>query len=103
MSVSPHPPLKHYPCGERIEHGLADHAAGRKSIDACLVRIASPRLVKAGWMPAKEGFDLTAEHDLYELLGQEQGDPYSRYNALLRELVSFERALDHDFSRQAAK
>jgi hypothetical protein len=54
-------------------------------------------------MTAKEGFDLTAEHDLYALLGQEEGDPYSRYNALLRELVSFERALDHDFSRKTAE
>jgi hypothetical protein len=103
MSVSPHPSLTHFPCGERIERGLADHAAGRKSIDACLVRIARPRLVEAGWMPAREGFDLTAEHDLYTLLGQEEGDPYSRYNAPLRELVSFERALDHEFSRIAAK
>lgn len=28
------------------------------------------------------------------LLRQEGGDTYSRYNALLRELVSFEQALD---------
>lgn len=54
-------------------------------------------------MPDKEGFDLTAELDLYELLGQEEGDPYSRYNALLRELVSFERALDYEFSHGLGK
>jgi hypothetical protein len=103
MNVLPHPPLLHLPCGDRIERGLADHAAGRRSIEACLVRIASPRLVEAGWMPAKEGFDLTAELELYDLLGKEPGDPYSRYNALLRELVSFERALDHEFSGRKAK
>lgn len=97
------PSFKHFPCGERIERGLADHAAGRSSIDACLVRIASPRLIEAGWMPAKEGFDLTVEHDLYDLLGQEDGDPYSRYNALLRELVSFERALDYEYSHGLGK
>jgi len=32
---------------------------------------------------------------LYRLLRQQGGDAYSRYNALLRELVSFESALDH--------
>ncbi len=35
-----------------------------------------------------------AELQLYRLLRQEGGDAYSRYNALLRELVSFEQALD---------
>jgi hypothetical protein len=34
------------------------------------------------------------ELQLYALLGQETGDAYARYNALLRELVSFENALD---------
>jgi hypothetical protein len=31
---------------------------------------------------------------LYRLLHQQGGDAYSRYNALLRELISFEHALD---------
>ena len=34
------------------------------------------------------------ELQLYELLKREGGDAYSRYNALVRELVSFENALD---------
>ncbi|MCX6930149.1 MAG: hypothetical protein NT154_44095 [Verrucomicrobia bacterium] len=34
------------------------------------------------------------ERQLYRLLRQEGGDAYSRYNALIRELVSFEQALD---------
>ena len=34
------------------------------------------------------------ELQLYDLLQQEAGDAYFRYNALLLELVSFENALD---------
>ena len=34
------------------------------------------------------------ERQLYRLLRQEGGDAYSRYIALIRELVSFEEALD---------
>jgi hypothetical protein len=34
------------------------------------------------------------ELQLYGLLQLERGDAYSRYNALVRELVSFENALD---------
>jgi hypothetical protein len=40
------------------------------------------------------GDALEADHRLYALLGREHGnDAHRRYNALLRELVSFERAL----------
>ena len=35
-----------------------------------------------------------AEHQLCELLRQAGGDASSRYKALLRELISFEQALD---------
>ena len=34
------------------------------------------------------------ELELYDLLKLEPGDAYSRYNAMVRELVSFENALD---------
>jgi hypothetical protein len=44
--------------------------------------------------PSLPGQYSEAELKLYGLLKQEGGDPYSRYNALLRELVSFENALD---------
>lgn len=38
---------------------------------------------------------LNADHQLYALLGREHGnEAHNRYNALLRELVSFERALE---------
>ena len=35
-----------------------------------------------------------AELQLYRLLREEDGDAYSRYNALVRELVSFCQALE---------
>ena len=35
-----------------------------------------------------------AELQLYRLLREEDGDAYSRYNALVRELVSFRQALE---------
>jgi hypothetical protein len=41
------------------------------------------------------------ELQLYRLLRREGGDAYSRYNALLRELISFEQALDRRTSRRS--
>ncbi|MCW1923513.1 hypothetical protein OKA05_13190 [Luteolibacter arcticus] len=87
--------LKHLPCGLLVAEGLADHAAGRRGINACLVRIASPRLVRAGLMPPLESPGGAAELELYEILSSEPGNAYGRYNAIIRELVSFEHALDH--------
>jgi hypothetical protein len=78
-----------------VRQGLADFQAGLCTIPACLVRIARPRLSRAGLMPqGVPGQYSESELQLYDLLQQEGGDAYSRYNALLRELVSFENALD---------
>ena len=52
------------------------------------------RLARAGLLQKKPG-GTESERTLYRLLSMSGGDPYSRYNALLRELVSFEHALDH--------
>jgi hypothetical protein len=82
--------------GEKlVRQGLADFQAGINTIPACLVRIARPRLSRAGLMPQSvPGHVPEAELQLYDLLELEGGDAYSRHNALLRELVSFENALD---------
>lgn len=90
--------LENLPGGRRIKLGLADRAAGLEGINACLVRIAAPRLRRAGLLREENIPDATAELDLYQILLREPGDPYSRYNALLRELVSFEHALDQCLS-----
>jgi len=46
-------------------------------------------------METSPGHDIEAELDLYHLLSHEGSQAHSRYNALIRELISFEHALDH--------
>jgi hypothetical protein len=78
-----------------IRAGLADVRAGNCTIPACLARMASPRLARAGLLPGgATRFIPEPELQLYRLLRGQGGDAYSRYNALVRELVSFEHALD---------
>jgi hypothetical protein len=80
------------PGADLIEAGLVDLSAGIESVAALLVSIGAPRIMRAG-------IDVPAvlpdpEHRLYELLASE--DParaHSRYNALIRRLVSYERSL----------
>jgi hypothetical protein len=82
--------------GERlVRQGLTDLRRDRCTIAACLVAIARPRLARAGLMGDGETQSLAEpELQLYRLLRYQDGDAYSRYNSLLRELVSFEMALD---------
>jgi hypothetical protein len=91
--------LEGLPGGALIQEGLADHRAGLQTIAACLVRIASPRLSRAGLIHPEATDDEGVELELYQLLSGEGGRAYSRYNSLLRELLSFEHALDHRLSR----
>ena len=83
------------PGGELVRQGLADFEANRCTVPACLVGIGHARLSRAGLLPASAAKQFAEpERQLYRLLCQAGGDAYSRYNALLRELVSFEQALD---------
>ena len=82
------------PGEEFVRKGLADLDAGEVTVEACLVSIASPRLRQRGFLPLNATLVSEAELALYQLLGETEGDPYSRYNSLLRRLVSFEHALD---------
>ncbi|HYJ91479.1 MAG TPA: hypothetical protein VEV84_09235 [Pyrinomonadaceae bacterium] len=80
------------PGAELVETGLIDLAAGRETIESLLVSIGAPRLRQLGISVPMETFT-SPEHRLYERLRSE--DPrsaHSRYNALIRRLVSFERA-----------
>jgi len=78
-----------------VRAGLTDVLAGNCTIPACLVRMASPRLTREGLLPGSDaGFIPEPELQMYRLLRGQGGDAYFRYNALLRELVSFEQALD---------
>ena len=80
------------PGRDLIEQGLEDLAAGAETAAALLVSIGAPRLHQLGLNvadPIPGG-----EHRLYELLSRTDSDSaHSRYNALIRRLVSFERAL----------
>lgn len=96
--MNPHVPsdlLSDLPGAERIREGLRDLHENRHSMSACLVRMARPRLAKAGLTPPPEVEETSAEIDLYNLLSHEGNRAHSRYNALVRELISFEHALDH--------
>jgi hypothetical protein len=81
------------PGGDLVEQGLEDLRAGIESVEALLVSIGAPRLTALGFdMPTLLPL---AEHRLYELLRTREGDAaHSRYNALVRRLVSFERAAE---------
>jgi hypothetical protein len=83
------------PGGDRIEKGLGDLAGGRVTVEALLIVIAAPALARLGLeIPVMPELGDDAELLLYEKL-QEDGvaDPYSAYNASLRLIVSFTRAL----------
>jgi hypothetical protein len=74
-----------------IEQGLADLRNGNESAEALLVSIGAPRLRTVG-VPVPHPIP-SPEHKLYALLAQEQDNgAHSAYNALIRRLVSFERA-----------
>lgn len=82
-----------FPGAELVERGLDDLARGVESIESLLVSVGAPRLRRLGFA-VKEPFT-EPEERLYLLLAQEDGDgAHSRYNALMRRLVSFERAAE---------
>ena len=79
------------PGADLIETGLRDLDEGRHSVSALLVSIGAPRLRQLGLEVSEPIED--AEHALYELLAADDSDSaHGRYNALIRRLVSFERA-----------
>jgi len=86
--------MENLPGGALIRAGLEDLAAGRESDASLLVLIGAPRLRGIGLeVPAEP--PPCVEHRLYERLRAEHADGgHSRYNALIRLLVSFERAAE---------
>ena len=94
--------IKNLPGAHHIIEGLRDLAANRHTIASCLVRIAQHRLARRGLIKKNDQKDEGAELDLYALLAQEGNQAYSRYNSHIRELVSFQHALDHLWSRSMA-
>ena len=80
------------PGADLVERGLADLAAGQESTEALLVSIGAPKLRSLGLEVRAPLSD--PEHRLYKMLASSDSDSaHSRYNALVRRLVSFEQAL----------
>jgi hypothetical protein len=85
--------LARLPGAELVEKGVADLAEGVETVESLLVSVGAPRLRELGfdvWAPFED-----PEERLYLRLAE--GDPagaHGRYNALVRRLVSFERAAE---------
>jgi hypothetical protein len=81
------------PGAELIRQGVEDLSAGTVSISSLLVSIGASRLRSAGFeIPSVIE---NANHKLYQLLANEFGnDAHSRYNGLVRRLISYEQALE---------
>ena len=95
-----HPPIltndfDGLPGADSIRAGLADLAAGRESVESLLIQIGAPRLTWLGIaLPVKP--ELDADRRLYQLLSTQHGNAaHSQFNSLIRQLVSFERALEN--------
>jgi hypothetical protein len=86
--------LSDLPGGDIVEIGLRDLEASRDSAAADLVLIGAPRLCRLGFeVPLDRA--VGAEHRLYlRLAAEDPRTAHSRYNALIRRLVSFERAAE---------
>jgi len=80
------------PGADLVQEGLFDLRAGRETVASLLVSIGAPRLRGLG-VDLPSAF-AGPEHRLYRLLGLSDPDSaHSQYNALIRRLISFERAL----------
>jgi hypothetical protein len=85
--------LADLPGGDLVVAGLDDLARGDETAAALLVAIGAPRLRRLGFEVRDDVAD--PERRLYELLARDDADTaHGRYNALVRRLVSFERAAE---------
>lgn len=86
--------LSALPGAELVLAGLRDLEQGQESVAALLVLVGAPRLRSLGVAVPAGDYASSPEHRLYALLQSEDAaTAHSRYNALVRRLVSFERAL----------
>lgn len=83
-----------FPGGDLIQQGIEDLNAGRDSPAALLVAIGGPRLSRLGLPVLRQPWS-SPEAQLYHALWRTDPDTaHARYNALVRRLVSFERAVE---------
>ena len=85
--------MRDLPGADLVASGLGDLGRGEATVEALLVSIGSSRLRAAG-LDVPEPFS-EPELALYDRLREEHGDDaHGRYNALVRRLVSFQRAAE---------
>lgn len=83
--------MRAFPGGDLIKQGFEDLARGLETPAALLVSIGRSRLVRLGYEVS--GALKDPEKQLYlSLVEMHKDAAHSRYNALIRRLVSFERA-----------
>jgi hypothetical protein len=81
------------PGNDLIVAGIEDLRHQRQTVEALLVAIGAPKLRSLG-VDVPDSLPTTPEHRLYDLLSETEPDSaHSKYNALIRRLVSFERAM----------
>ncbi len=86
--------MESLPGHEYIQAGIDDLNQGIESVPALLVSIGAPRRRMLG-VCVPDHVLPSPEHRLYDRLRREDADAaHSRYNALIRRLVSFERAAE---------
>lgn len=82
------------PGWELVRRGIEELGRGVDSVAAALVAVGAPRLRRLGFQIPEWSAADPPERRLYRLIGREHADAHSGYNALIRRLVSFERALE---------
>ncbi len=100
------PEFKDLPGADLVAAGLCGLERGDVSVESLLVSVGTTRLRSLGIaVPRPPGWPHPPEPALYEAVAEQSpGGAHSRYNALIRRLVSFERALAarRERSRQPA-
>lgn len=81
------------PGAEIVVAGIADLEAGRDTVNANAVLMAAGRLRAAGVSVPPISPDEPAAHRLYRQLAHDDpANAHSRYNAIVRRVISFARA-----------
>ncbi len=87
--------LEHLPSAELMLRGIADLGAQRVTTESLLIAIGAPRLAWLG-VDIPGALPRDPESQLYARLARTYGnDAHGRYNAYIRRLIRFERALEH--------
>ena len=88
------------PGADLMAKGIDDLRRGELTVEALLVAVGAPRLRTIGLeIPTIPSLSESPELALYAAVrASGPGDAHSRYNALIRRLVSFERAMESLYS-----